>query len=87
MFGLGKCGGNNFKCEAFRKGHRMSFEGHRMYILERRFCPLVSEPQLPEGVAVLFRFIHCGGNVICYITIGHKTYFDELGQRSNVTSC
>jgi len=31
----------------------MSFEGHRMYILERRVCSVVSELQLPEGVVVL----------------------------------
>jgi hypothetical protein len=64
----------------------MSFEGHRMYILERRFCSVVSEPQLPEGVAVLFRSIHCGDNVRNSIDIGRQTYLNELGQWSNVTS-
>jgi hypothetical protein len=87
MFGLCKCGSNNLKCEAFEKGHRMSFEGHRMYILERQFGSVVSELQLPEGVAVLFRSIYCGGIVIYSITIGRQTYFDELGQWSNPTSC
>jgi hypothetical protein len=42
----------------------MSFEGHRMYILERQFCSIVSGPQLPEGVVVLFTCIHSGGSVI-----------------------
>jgi hypothetical protein len=64
----------------------MSFEGQRVYILERRFCSVVSELQLPEGVVALFRSIKCGGNVIHSIDVGCQTCFNELGQWSSLTS-